>query len=369
MCCCNQVEAEPGTTITVKVDGVKVDFDQSPEVINQCVMVPMGPIFDVMGATLSWDGDSQTATAIKGSIKVVTQVGNYRAYVNDVPQALSVAPVAMGGRVLAPLRFVAESLGYIAEWDESTKTADITFDNEGMLDHSTSNSQPEDSYIPNSLTGQTVYFGNYEQDNNTANGPEAIAWKVLEVKNNKMLLIAEEGLDCMKYDETDTAITWEKSTLRQWLNRDFINAAFSIEEQERIAITMVQNPVNPIYGRDGGNDTQDRVFLLSIDEAKQYYINDPREQSAEAIAKEYSIPNVLRFLNATDYAVAQGVVLFNSQQAPLMQMNGNCCWWLRSSGAHDRVAAYIDVNGDIMEGGGFTVFYGLAVRPVMWVDK
>lgn len=119
--------------------------------------------------------------------------------------------------------------------------------------------------------GEHYTFGTYEQDNNKSNGAEPIEWRVLAVEDGKALLITEKLIDCKKYNDTLTAITWETSTLRKWLNDDFFNKSFSIEEQAKIALVTNQNPDNPSYGTKGGNDTQDKIFVLSIDEEKNIF--------------------------------------------------------------------------------------------------
>lgn len=70
--------------------------------------------------------------------------------------------------------------------------------------------------------GDYVFFGAYEQDNNTANGKENIEWLVLEVKDGKALVTSKYALDCKPYNTSYTDVTWENCTLRRWLNNDFI---------------------------------------------------------------------------------------------------------------------------------------------------
>lgn len=79
--------------------------------------------------------------------------------------------------------------------------------------------------------GHYVSFGKYEQDNNTSNGKEKIEWLVLEVKDGKALVISKYALDCKPYNTSSTNVTWETCSLRNWLNNDFINSAFSATEK------------------------------------------------------------------------------------------------------------------------------------------
>ena len=111
--------------------------------------------------------------------------------------------------------------------------------------------------------GDIISFGSYEQDNDFANGKEDIEWQVLEVDGNRALLISRYALDCRNFHDEFTDVTWETSAIRQWLNDDFFNTAFSEDEQERIEITTVIAEKNPEYSTSPGNDTNDRIFLRS----------------------------------------------------------------------------------------------------------
>ena len=191
--------------------------------------------------------------------------------------------------------------------------------------------------------GDTVLFGEYEQDNNTSNGKEDVEWLVLEVKDGKALVVSKYALDCKQYNTSNTDVTWETCTLRKWLNNDFINAAFSSYEKAMIPTVTVsadKNSTNP------GNATQDQVFLLSITEANKYFGSDSARQCKH-----------------TDYAFANG--------AYVNSVNGNCGWWLRSPGvtqysAHS--AAYVHNSGGVYESGSDVDIGTSAVRPAMWIS-
>ncbi|MDD6035308.1 MAG: DUF6273 domain-containing protein [Lachnospiraceae bacterium] len=73
------------------------------------------------------------------------------------------------------------------------------------------------------------------------------------------------------------AIEWHDKAMEagRWLNSDFYRTAFSEKERASIAETLVRNADNPEYGTEGGNDTRDKVFLLSIEEATTYFDSDP----------------------------------------------------------------------------------------------
>ena len=129
---------------------------------------------------------------------------------------------------------------------------------------------------------------------------------MLDVKENESLLISRYGLDCRQDNREWVGITWEDSNLRTWLNNGFIKTAFSENEIKKIKDSELENKGQPEYKTRGGNDTRDRIFCLSIDEAKQYFNSDND-----------------RLCLPTPYARNQGVYVND---------NGYCYWWLRSPG-------------------------------------
>ncbi len=191
--------------------------------------------------------------------------------------------------------------------------------------------------------GDYVFFGAYEQDNNTSNGKEDIEWLVLEVTDSKVLLISKYALDCKRYNTSYSDVTWETCSLREWLNGDFINTAFAEYEKAMIPTVTVTADANPEYDTSAGSDTQDKVFLLSIVQAYQYFDSSDTRQC-----------------KPTDYAVANGAYV-NSD-------NGNCWWWLRSPGIYQYRAAIVDYDGDVGELGSGVDGGSRAVRPALWID-
>lgn len=126
---------------------------------------------------------------------------------------------------------------------------------------------------PGSYTreGDYVFFGQYEQSGGMNNGPEPIEWEILDESDGHLVLISRYVLDCRSYFNAESGSTWEDSALREWLNNDFYNTAFDADQQSRIILSDVVNSGNAYSGSDGGNDTQDYVYILSVDEILDYY--------------------------------------------------------------------------------------------------
>ena len=97
-----------------------------------------------------------------------------------------------------------------------------------------------------------------------------IEWISLEKENGKIFLLSKYAIDCKSYNETQKDdITWEKCSLREYLNKTFYDNAFSSSEKELILTTDVVNNDIEKYGTKSGNDTKDKIYLLSVDEVKK----------------------------------------------------------------------------------------------------
>ena len=112
--------------ITVEISGREIDFDQEPIIYNERTMVPMRKIFEELGASVSWDQKTLTATGKKGDRKVKVSVGKKTMYVNNKSVALDTAPIILSDRTLVPARAVAEGLGCEVEWDGKYRLVSIT---------------------------------------------------------------------------------------------------------------------------------------------------------------------------------------------------------------------------------------------------
>ncbi|MBR4313508.1 MAG: hypothetical protein IKP66_01205 [Lachnospiraceae bacterium] len=171
----------------------------------------------------------------------------------------------------------------------------------------------------------------------------SIEWVVLEKGNNKALLITKWLLYQRNYHNEYVNITWENSLIRKWLNSDFLDLSFNKKEQGQILTTNVINNDNVEYNTSGGNDTKDKVFLLSLDETSQYF------KSGRQIVSSYK-----------------------DDGEPLTTSKGDAWgdnYWLRSPGGSQSSAAGIRLG--IVDYAGWGVFIddtiGFGIRPAMWV--
>ena len=194
--------------------------------------------------------------------------------------------------------------------------------------------------------GNSIVFGNYPQTK-TGNDNTHIEWLVLERDGETALLISRYALDCKPYNEKQKDTTWEKCTLRSWLNNEFYNMAFSTEEKQYILQSDVSADKNPEYRTNPGNATKDKVFLLSVVGAKKFFRNDG-----------------VRMCAPTDYAIQQGAVASYGYRVEDRWVG---LWWLRSPGGYGSNAAIVDINGSIYGLGDDVNCSFTAVRPCVRV--
>lgn len=104
------------TGIKVYVNGKQTTFDQQPVVVNGRTLVPIRAVAEQLGAKVSWNADTATATVQVGANVVEVAKDSTDALVNGNHVTLDVAATIMNGRTLLPLRFVSESLGEQVGW-------------------------------------------------------------------------------------------------------------------------------------------------------------------------------------------------------------------------------------------------------------
>ena len=199
--------------------------------------------------------------------------------------------------------------------------------------------------LTNVSIGNSISLGNYQQS--VQGEKEEIRWKVIDIKDDKALLLSEKILFGQPYNETNADVTWEQCTLRKYLNNEFIKEAFNETESALIQESQIVNMDNNSDETDGGNDTLDKVFCLSSYEVNTYFAGDSE-----------------RICECTQYALSQ------------VAGNGRAgSWWLRSPGRKQNYAATVTTSGETRIP--VSLGYGkigdvvsddsIGVRPAMWI--
>ncbi len=175
------------------------------------------------------------------------------------------------------------------------------------------------------MIGSEFAFGHYKQGSNGE--IKEIIWLVLDVRENRSLLLSKYCLNAAAYQSQGRSIEWKQCSLREQMNHGFLQEAFS--EREQAAIMDYQS-----------EKARDRVFFLSKEEVKKY------------------LPAAEKCIVApTDYA---------SKQEIYMNDLGNCYWWLRvDQGAFD-LACVINSEGQLDRVSASST--GIGIRPAIWID-
>ncbi len=165
-----------------------------------------------------------------------------------------------------------------------------------------------------------------EQPENSLITMAGLEWRVLYDNGDTRLILSEKSLTKQRqYNKQCKDVTWETCSLREFLNKEFFTKIFTDDERSKVIEVKNTNSDNSEYGTPGGNDTQDKVFILSLEEVNKYLpqVDDRKNESY---------------------------------------------WWLRTPGENSKQVLVVDNNGGLITDDGWVEFeYG--VRPAMWIKK
>lgn len=191
--------------------------------------------------------------------------------------------------------------------------------------------------------GGSLFLGKYEQDNDKDNGAEDIEWLILDIQDGRALVVSKHALEVKPFHFANTAVNWEGSSIRTWLNSNFIDTAFNEYEKTQIPTVTVPADVLPESTTEPGNDTEDRVFLLSYTEVTTYFTSDEQRRCVASV-----------------YAAEEG--------AYVKEETNRCWWWLRTPGFYQDTGMSVGSTGAINEFGIGVDRDNGTIRPAMWVE-
>ena len=206
--------------------------------------------------------------------------------------------------------------------------------------------------------GEHITYGSYQG--------EAIEWRVLDKKEDEVLLLSEYGLDAQPFDTSDESrVLWKDSTIRKWLNDDFYNSAFSEDEKKNIVLSSSEgfeknnasvyvDFKKPYWHLE--RETEDKIFLLSYTEMCEYIVN---ALGVENYDSQRAYDELLCY--PTEYA---------KQNLNQVLKIDTCGWWLCNP-QYDTGDGYSTKVEMITAYGQYDVepkdSKSYAVRPAMWV--
>lgn len=166
--------------------------------------------------------------------------------------------------------------------------------------------------------GNKVSFGNYKD--------RALVWTVLCTDGPRCLLLADAPVEYMYFHQERDNTPWSTCALRRWLNKQFLEEAFSLQERMNILLMPHQNNTDPRWHDENGPDTRDKAFVFNLKELDEYL---PRLE---------------------DRAIGEW-------------------WWLRGHGCSNLNQQVVYKDGTIYENGVSSNAPDLGVRPAMWVRR
>ncbi len=304
--------------------------------------------------TLNVIRDLECSYEIHGTVEYVSVTENYVEYKEKLPEGMIQTTKSSSDFKYENYKTVVSELKKMGFTKVSKKAIEKGFfDDEGEVDsisingkkgfkrgevfdsHSkvvvtyfSKNAKPEVTPKPTLPPYETVKLGNY--------GGESLEWRVLDKKDNATLLITKNIIDYKDFNESTQAeaTDWKNSSLRHWLNEDFYQNAFSNEERNAIKTTTVQD-----FKEDhkAGEQTQDHIFVLSVDQAFSYFESDED-----------------RIAHATEYA---------KQQKKYPQDS----YWLIDSYSSDLYKYLVSPKGILDNKPRVNESEG--IRPAMWVSN
>lgn len=164
--------------------------------------------------------------------------------------------------------------------------------------------------------GSKITLGNY-------NG-KPMTWTIIAEHGKQRLLLCDELIAEHAYMDQMFNATWATSSLRKWLNADFLKEAFANDERMGIMYGKVENLASAKWGTEGGRNTSDRVFILSLEEIENYLPN----QSERAMGK---------------------------------------WWWVRTPGMNLQSVTAVYADGSVYDYGIRVNYTDGGVRPAMWL--
>lgn len=130
-------EGDGAQTLTMQMDNpmMTVDGEQqeidpgrgtTPAIVENRTLVPIRAIVEALGGTVAWDQSTRTATLTYGEDEIRLTLNSTTAYLNGEAHTLDVAPTTMNNRTMLPIRFIAEGFQFGVDWNQAERTITIT---------------------------------------------------------------------------------------------------------------------------------------------------------------------------------------------------------------------------------------------------
>ena len=138
---------------------------------------------------------------------------------------------------------------------------------------------------------------------------------------------------------------------------------------------MIENKEHPVLHTDGGNDTEDKVFCLSLEETEKYFGEYDWYDEKYFVGLKQSL-----ICTPTEYAISKGAYYYDLNEEDydyykdygytedIIGLRGSW-WWLRSPGRRGDFASDVFTRGNVGANYGNLVNNSnVAVRPAIYID-
>ena len=217
---------------------------------------------------------------------------------------------------------------------------------------------------------ESFTFGTYP---NTKDGKvEPIEWIALERRNDKLLIMSKYIIDCKCYNHSFANCSWKDCVLRNWLNNDFYNKAFSDEEKKVIQTTSITNEYTINSKTYDLGTTKDKIFILDDDEVIEYFSFEDEKEFGYQVGKIIATRGTEYAKNVINHDQTLWVYDSDNEETEdakksLKWANGNSPFWLRSQGEDGSRVMYVKSSGYLSIVGEKIDIKREGIRPAMWV--
>ena len=111
--------------IGLRLDGKDILPDTTAMIVSGRVLVPARAVFEAMGGMVAWDDARREVTVTRGILVVKLIIDSKTATINGLPKDMDVPAAIISERTMIPVRFVAETLGYEVDWDDTNRIVNI----------------------------------------------------------------------------------------------------------------------------------------------------------------------------------------------------------------------------------------------------
>lgn len=207
--------------------------------------------------------------------------------------------------------------------------------------------------------GDYLLMGEYPYGKNGEKKP--ICWIVMEIAEDRLFLISRYVIDVMQYHTANKRMPWDRSSIRSWLNTQFVTEALSPEEQGYLLPTRI--PYNDQF-------CTDKVFLLGFADLNKYWPTPSYLKDVLKRNRQDGVPYAQRKATLTPYAKTKEYV----DPLAIEYVNHHIYNYLLRDTVNNKIGAVVKkvAKASIRPPYGFYSMPNTmpgGIRPAMWIKR